>query len=147
MVASYIETLRSSPTHDPYSAAIGKSRSRAQDYLRTEGAALSKARKYCRACRAKGRGEVCRKGLCLSEISRRKIVIGEDFWKGKHDQGRRGGDIAHKREIVLHAQEQAMIGRVTVRGLLWTMWRDKSKHHTKKTTAYSCNFEKSHRCR
>jgi hypothetical protein len=59
----------------------------------------------------------------LSEISRRKIVVGEDFWKGKHDQGRRGGDIAHKREIVLHAQEQAMIGRVTVRGLLWTMRR------------------------
>jgi hypothetical protein len=50
----------------------------------------------------------------LSEISRRKIIVnGEDFWKGKRDQGRRGGDIAHKREIVLHAQEQAMIGRVT----------------------------------
>jgi hypothetical protein len=120
----YIETLRSSLTHDPHNAAIGKSRSRrAQDYVREAGAALSKARKYCRACRAKGRGEVCRKGLCLSEISRREIVVGEDFWKGKHDQGRRGGDIAHKREIVLHAQEQAMIGRVTVRGLLWTMRR------------------------
>jgi hypothetical protein len=33
MVASYIETLRSSPTHDPHIAATGKSRSRVQDCL------------------------------------------------------------------------------------------------------------------
>jgi hypothetical protein len=88
MVASYIETLRSSLTHDPHNAAIGKSRSRERKST-LEKQALRYRRRENTAVRAeqKGEGKSAGKDYACPRSAGGKSLLGKTSGKGSMTGG------------------------------------------------------------